>query len=465
MSTEEKRLTRRQVVQGAVAVTAAGVFAETAAARPAVYLSRLGNRTTITYWTWAWPPDPKQKKRAEEAFARAEPTVELKIKQFAYPDYLVALRTGVPNGTAGEVVGLQTGSLGRQYSRFLEPLDALAKKDLGGASWQSHFGTYIDECRQVDPKGKTLYVLPHWASVGGVMWYNRTLFRSAGIKGVPQSYDQLKAAAAKLREKNIIPIAGGFKDKWPTTDYLIMFASQFKPGVVEQAELGKAKFTDPAIVKALAFYKQTIDDEIWEEGPFATTAFPGAYDFFNQGKAAMVQAGTWYSGALTAGTFQVKGAQKDWAVMLFPHIPGATAPNWLGNTPSALPVPGGRAPSHPWRTANTVLGIRSGLEPVKRDAAWRFVRYMVSKRGEQNNAIWATPSRDDVAIPGLNAQWTKNFQWQNGLAKHAERREFLYPETRAALQTAIEDVCVNGTDPKTALSRVDDAAARARKRG
>jgi ABC-type glycerol-3-phosphate transport system substrate-binding protein len=459
------RFLKRAGLVGAGVAFGGGMLADTAVARTraAIFLRKT---VTITYWTWAWPPDPKQKAAAEAAFAKAEPSVALKVKQFAFPDYLVALRTGVPNKTAGEVLGLQTGSMGRTYHSFLLPLDRLAVRDLGGTNWDARFGSFVDECRTIDPAGKRLYALPHWASVGGVMWYNRGVLRFAGVEGIPRSYNELKAAAAKLRAKGIAPIAGGFKDKWPTTDYLIMFASQFKPGVVEAAELGKTSFTNTAIVKALAFFKQTIEDQIWEEGPFASTAFPGAYvDLFNRGKAAMVQAGTWYSGALTAGTFQVKGAMKDWGVLLFPHIPGAPQNNWLGRLPSGMPVKGGPAPSHPWRTANTVLGIRKDISPEKQEAAWRFVRYMVSKKGQQANALWATPARDDVVIPGLTPKWRKIFAWHNQVGKAAERREFLFAETREALQTAIEDVCVNGADPVKALKTVDAAAARARKRG
>lgn len=447
----------------AAGAAAAGAIPSLAGARPAVFLAK---KTTITYWTWAWPPDPKQRAAAEAAFRKAEPGVELKVKQFGYPDYLVALKTGVPNKTAGEVLGLQTGSMGRTYAPFLLPLDKLAQRDLGGKDWAKHFGPFIAETRTIDPDGKQLLALPHWASVGGVMWYNQGVLRYAGVRGIPKNYEELKAAAAKLRAKGIAPIAGGFKDKWPTTDYLIMFSSQFKPGIVEAAELGRASFTDPAIVKALAFFKQTIDDGIWEQGPFASTAFPGAYvDLFNRGKAAMVQAGTWYSGALTAGTFQVKGAMKDWAVMLFPHIPGAPQNDWLGKTPSGMPVNGGPSPSHPWRTANTVLGIRKDIPADKQEAAWRFVRWMVSKQGQQSNAIWATPARDDVEIPGLTPKWRQIFGWHAQVGKGAERREFLYAETREALQTAIEDVAVNGADPAKALAAVDAAAARGRKRG
>jgi len=134
-----EKITRRRLLERG-AVVAGASLAGSAVAGPALASRRkpaifLTQKTTINYWTWAWPPDPKQKKAAEAAFAKAVPSVELKVKQFAYPDYLVALKTGIPNGTAGEVVGLQTGSLGRQYHSFLEPLDALARRDLGGVNW------------------------------------------------------------------------------------------------------------------------------------------------------------------------------------------------------------------------------------------------------------------------------------------------------------------------------------------
>src|SRR5205807_23999 len=47
---EEKRVTRRRLVQGATAAAAAGVLAEGAAAKPAVFLRTLASKTTITYW-------------------------------------------------------------------------------------------------------------------------------------------------------------------------------------------------------------------------------------------------------------------------------------------------------------------------------------------------------------------------------------------------------------------------------
>src|SRR5207244_8990356 len=119
----------------------------------------------------------------------------------------------------------------------------------------------------------------------------------------------------------------------------------------------------------------------------------------------------------------VKGSQKSWGALLFPHIPGAPLNNWLGKLPSGLPLHGGSAPSHPWRTDALILGIRKDIPDDKKDAAWRFVRYMVSKQGEQNNTLWgAYPTRPDVAFPGLGAKWQKIFAWHKETGKFAERR-------------------------------------------
>ena len=65
---------------------------------------------------------------------------------------------------------------------------------------------------------------------------------------------------------------------------------------------------------------------------------------------------------------------------------------------------------------------------------------------------------------GLNERWEKLYDWQNSLSNFAERREFDYPETRTAIQTAISACCVNNADPATELKRVDAAAERARAR-
>lgn len=447
--------------RGALAVAGLALvgppLAQAASARP--FITR--KRISLNLWTWAWVTSLPNVKGdpAKAAFERAFPNVDLSVKVFAYPDYLTALKTGVPSGTAGDVIAVPTIAVGRQYARFLQPLDPFVAADLP-KNWQKPFlpGT-IDAVKKWDSGGKLLG-LPVWASVGGIVWYSQKAFQKAGIQ-VPKNYDELKQQAPKLKAVGIAPLAWGAKDQWPNPDNLIVFASQFKPGVVAAAEQGRTTFTDPAIVSALAFMAQSIKDGIYNDDPFSTTAFPDGYiNQFGGGKAAMVMGGTWFFNV----ALSIPGATQDWRAFLFPHIPSAPQSNWLGSRPGGDPVSTGPGPSRPWRTINLAYSIPMSTKGDKAKAAWSFVDYQASRQGQQLNAGWISPSRSDVALHRVDKGFVDMLAWQGSLFGDAEQRDFLYADVQDAVQNAIADVCVNGTNPKTALGRVDDVAKRARAR-
>jgi raffinose/stachyose/melibiose transport system substrate-binding protein len=417
----------------------------------------LNKTVEITLWTWAWPAPDAGAKTLVAAFEKAEPMVKLKVKQFPYPDYVTALRTGVPNHTAGEVLHLETGSMLRQYAQFLTPLEDRVKQDWG-ADWESAFlAGSVTEIRKSVQDGKTLHALPQQASLGGVVWYNRKLFRQAGVE-VPKSYDELKQVAATLRGKDIIPMAWGAKDQWPNTDWLIAFASQYKPGAVDAAERGSVEFTDDAIVNALAFTRQSISDGIWNKAPFATTAFPEAYGTFTGAKSAMTSIGTW-------GLNLFKPKQLgDFGVFLFPHIGNAPDGGRLGSAKTGSPTDSGPNGSLPWKTDNVTVAVRSGLSKDKQEAAYRFAKYWCGPEGQKVGALIFTPARQGVDNPLVTPEFKAQYDWMNSLASVAEPRQFQYAETRTALQDAIGNVCVKGSDPRKELARVQTQVERARRR-
>ncbi|HET6507990.1 MAG TPA: extracellular solute-binding protein [Baekduia sp.] len=417
----------------------------------------LNKTVDITLWTWAWPAPDAGAKTFVAAFEKAEPMVKLKVKQYPYPDYVTALRTGIPNGTAGEVLHLETGSMLRQYAKFLSPIEERVKADWG-ASWESEFADgSVTEIRQSTQDGKTLYALPQQASVGGFVWYNKKLFEKAGVE-VPKSYEDLKTISAALRGKGTIPMAWGAKDQWPNTDWLIAFASQYKPGVVDAAERGKTKFTDEAIVNALKFMKQSLSDGIWNKAPFATTAFPEAYGTFTGGKSAMTSNGTW-----GLNLFKPKDL-KNFGVFLFPQITGVPDSGKLGSAKTGAPVDSGPGGALPWKTDNLTVGVRSGLSKDKAEAAYRFARYWCGEEGQKVGAQTFTPVRKDVANPLVTPEFQEQYDFMNSLAGVAEPRQFQFTETRTALQDAIANVCVKGADAQSELAKVDTAVQRARRR-
>jgi raffinose/stachyose/melibiose transport system substrate-binding protein len=459
----ETPMTRRSLLEKAV-VAGGGLAllgtAGSAAARPFITRSKV----SIDYWTWhhiSQVPTEKGKDRIKAAFEKANPDISLNVKIFPFPDYLTALKTAVPAGSSGHVLGLQNGALLRQYRPYLETLNTLADKGMG-KNWQDKYLTKSISLPQREnnwPKVSDEYwCMPAEVAILGAQWYWTDIFDKVGVS-VPKDYNELKAISDKLRAAGYIPTAWGAKDQWPNTDYLSVYASQFRPGVVEAAELGGRRFTDHAIVAALTFMRQTVKDNLYNTGPFGTTAYPEAYiSMFAARKAAMINTGA--HNISLAGT---PGAQQDWRAFLFPHIPGAPQDNWLGKLPSGVPTPTGPSPSRLIFDVGYLVSMRKGLDAATQDAAWRFIQFYVGPQGQKINSFWTQPSLKDVHISGFaNKGFVDMLNWHFQVAEAGERREFLFPETREALHTAIENVIVNNADPRTELAKVDAAASKAR---
>jgi raffinose/stachyose/melibiose transport system substrate-binding protein len=421
-------------------------------------------KVSINYWTWhhiSQVPTEKGRDRIKEAFEKANPNITLNVKIFPFPDYLTALKTAVPAGSSGDVLGLQNGALLRQYRPYLAPLNEIADERLG-KGWEKAYVTKAItgplKTNNWPKRSNQYWWLPVEVAVLGAQWYWADVFNEVGVS-VPQSYDELKAISQKLRDKGFIPIAWGAKDLWPNPDYLIVYASQFKPGVIEAAELGERKFTATPVVAALEFMAQTFRDNLYNTGPFGTTAYPEAYiSMFAARKAAMINTGA--HNVSLAGT---PGAQENWRAFLFPHIPNAPVREWYHGLPSGSPTGTGPGASRVIFDVGYLIAMRENLKADKRDAAFRFMQFLAGPRGQTINSFWTQPSLKSVHISGFtNAGFNEMLNWHFQVAEYGERREFLFPETRAALDTAIQNVLVNGKDARTELAEVEKAASAAR---
>jgi raffinose/stachyose/melibiose transport system substrate-binding protein len=421
-----------------------------------------GDRTEVNYWTWSHitqvpgtEGDP-----VEEAFEAANPDVDLVVRTFQFPDYQTALRTSMTGDSGPAVVALQNGSMTRGLHEFLDPVGPLLDDRLGDG-WEDEFNPNAMALtrRMSDyPAAEALWGLPVQVNVLGVQWYWQNTFAESGIE-VPETYDEFVAAAATLRDAGVIPVAWGAMDQWPNTDWLVILASQWRAGAVEAAELGEISFTDESIVNALTFMQRMMDDGLFNEGPFGTTTYPEANGFFIDGSAATYNTGlhTKFAADTTEGAFE------NWRAFLFPHISEAPIDDWLGDLPAASPAAGGPGPSRPLFDVSVILGLRSDLDDETADAALRFIEFMGSAEGQGVNATFMAPTRRDVQLAGItDPGFQEMVDWHFAVGEFGERRELLFPETREALQGAIENVLVNGSDPESELAKVDEAAAAAR---
>lgn len=454
-------LTRQALLKTGAAIGGGLLLAGPASAR-SVFITQ--KRVSINYWTWhhiSQVPTENGRDRIKAAFEKAYPNITVNVKLFPFPDYLTALKTAVPAGSAGDVLGLQNGALLRQYRRYLATLNDIADDRMGKGWEKAYISKAISGPLRTNnwPKVSDEYWwLPAEVAVLGAQWYWADVFEKEGVS-VPRNYAELKEASDRLRGAGYIPIAWGAKDLWPNPDYLIIYASQFQPGIIEAAELGKRKFTATPIVAALEFMARTVRDNLYNVGPFGTTAYPEAYiSMFAAKKAAMINTGA--HNVSLAGT---EGAQQNWRAFLFPHIPSAPVRNWHKDLRSGVPAGTGPGASRVIFDVGYLVSMRRNLKAEKRDAAFKFMQFLAGPRGQRINSFWTQPSLKSVKISGFeNPGFNRMLDWHFQMAEYGERREFLFPETRAALDTAITSVCINGADARTELAKVEAAASAAR---
>jgi raffinose/stachyose/melibiose transport system substrate-binding protein len=145
--------------------------------------------------------------------------------------------------------------------------------------------------------GGKLYGIPVSADMW-VIYYNKQLFKEAGVTKLPATIEELKALAPAFAAKGIIPMTTDGKDAWPlsiTFDQLA-FRISGDPTLPQKALDRKIKFTDPVFVRAA----KELQDLTTKSGLFQEDLMVSDYgasrNLFGQGKAAMFLMGSWELG-------------------------------------------------------------------------------------------------------------------------------------------------------------------------
>jgi raffinose/stachyose/melibiose transport system substrate-binding protein len=170
--------------------------------------------------------------------------------------------------------------------RFLEPLDRADFESLG----------YLPGALDANTYDGKLYGIPVSTDFW-VIYYNKKLFKEAGIERAPATLDELYALIPKFKARGIIPMTTDGKDAWPlsiTFDQLVWRISGEK-GLPRQALERKIKFTDPVFVQAARELQQFVKSGLFQED-LMVSDYGAARNLFGQGKAAMFLMGSWELG-------------------------------------------------------------------------------------------------------------------------------------------------------------------------
>ena len=130
-----------------------------------------------------------------------------------------------------------------------------------------------------------------WYLSGNPMVYNPKLFTQAGLdpNNPPQTWDDLKAACAKLSAIGVVPISAGVKDGWYGGWIFSILARQSHDSYKEfmSASVGNAKFTDPNFTEWWSKLAELKDAGCWNKD-IGSIDYQQGQDLFVQGKSAMI---------------------------------------------------------------------------------------------------------------------------------------------------------------------------------
>jgi ABC-type glycerol-3-phosphate transport system substrate-binding protein len=310
----------------------------------------------------------------------------------------------------------------------LDKLNDLVAKSPGFYASQ---GAWDLSCLNLNCKGGKgeIYAIPNDEG-SYALYYNKALFRQAGIARPPRTYNELLADCKIFKSKGILPLAYGDRDGYSTDNWVTYdYASYMAPGDIGLVNDGKMKYANPKLVKPL---EQLV--KFKQQGcvnPDASTHENNdANSYFTSGKAAMVQ--------------------------MFPFVIKAFE-QALGKNLGIAKLP--QSGPHPGRTAansfhNWVIPKNAG----NKEGAWAFIKLAVDNKGatDLENIVGALPTNRAV-LAAAKDPFTRFF------AKVAAKPQVPLLDSIVPLKVALayyvqlQSAFAGKTTPLQAMQNVDKA--------
>lgn len=367
------------------------------------------------------------------AFNKAYPNIKVKFDPTNPPDYNATLRLQLENGNGPDLFYARSYATGEELFKAGFELDLTSFPAI-----KANFDpTAVAAWTTGDGK---VFAQPLGAVSHGI-YYNVDLFKKHGV-AVPKTWEDLIAAAEKLKKAGVTPFANGIADQWDINEVVMMSILPSAVGGAEGRiayETGKRPFNDANIVAA---FQQIKDLAPYLPKGFEALTYNDSQALFALGRAAMYFDGSW-----TVPQFmtQIKGI--NWSIFATPaakgkkpfvsfHPDSAIAINpasknieaaktfltWLAGPQGAKAIGDNLVGVFPMSKnavklenayANTFLGFNTG---TGQDARFVWPKLMVGKPSGydllQNNTIAVlkgdmTPKQAADGLAAGLAQWYK----------------------------------------------------------
>ncbi|MDP9284466.1 MAG: extracellular solute-binding protein [Actinomycetota bacterium] len=253
---------------------------------------------TLTLWhNYGTEGNAVATKNLVAAFQKLHPNITIKVVSQPADNYFALLQAASISHTGPDLAVQWTGLFDLKYQKFLlnlKPYFSSAEvARINGAKYMSaDFDT---------SKGLLVMPLENQFYVG---FYNKALFRKAGIARPPASWSELQSACTKLKAKGITPMIYGADTQalgaqfYPFYDFSYQMIGAFSPAQWRNLYSGKTPWTSPTIVAQMNKWVALPKSGCTNKDVLTKTNILGA---FVKGQAAMIVDGNWDTATLQQG--------------------------------------------------------------------------------------------------------------------------------------------------------------------
>ncbi|MEB5837241.1 extracellular solute-binding protein [Pantoea dispersa] len=366
-----------------------------------------------------------------QAFQTAHPDVQVNLEFVPYEalhDKIVAARGAGGNGY--DVV-LFDAIWPAEFSKFdlLQDVSSRISADEKEKIFPGAMNTVVF-------KGKTLGM--PWILDTKYLYYNKAMLEKAGIKDLPQTWQQVMDDARIIKQKNIVkyPLVWS----WSQAEALVCDYTTLVSGFGGKFyNNGKLDFSTPASLQAVKLMKSSLDEGLTN---------PASREYleedvrkaFSNGDAAFALNWTYmYNMANDAKQSKVAGQ-----VGIMP-APG-DAPNRFGAVNGSMGLGIAKGSSHP-------------------EQAWQYISYMTSQPVQNKYAtlslpIWKSSYQDPAVSKNQESLIAAADKSLNVMLSRPETAD--YSRLSNTLQQQLQQVLVGSATPEAAMQAVDKSAARLR---
>ena len=318
------------------------------------------------------------------AYEKRYPDVKINLQQVPFAQFVKQMTVRFAAGNPPDIVHLPT----RDFASFadqgwLEPLDERLKATDIPANWPPLQS-------EMSWNGRTQGVL--LMGYGGILFYNEQKLKDAKL-GVPRTSDEWLAAmkATTLADKGQFGLATITAEH---PNMVVEMASWVVGSGADWLKGGRYNFTDPAVVKAVEGWRQSI--AFAPKGTNSATA----RQLFIDGKVTFLRDGPWVWGALAKAPADVK-----------PHLRIAPLP--------FAATPGG---------ASNSLHMAAKADAKKKQAVWNFIAMAASPEWQNRYALTGSPAPRRGALTSADLAAQPHLKLINDEAAKARN---LFPEVQA----------------------------------